>query len=148
MTLILLPTLGTYCCIAKNSMGEISSTTVLTLEDIQSQLTEEERLLIFAVNQPPYFVKGLSSHELQINDEFKFHVQGIVVSFNLITYRPKSSCSTYPKFCYSQRETRSKNILVSKQRINRKRRTNIDAERRARQFLPAFETNGTKRSGE
>lgn len=57
-------------------MGEIQSTTVLTLEDIQSQLTEEERFLIFATNQPPYFVKGLSSQEAKINDEFQFHVQG------------------------------------------------------------------------
>lgn len=67
---------GTYCCIAKSPMGEIRSTTVLTLEDIQSQLTEEERLLIFATNQPPYFVKGLSSREAKINDEFQFQIQG------------------------------------------------------------------------
>lgn len=57
-------------------MGEIKSTTVLTLEDIQGQLTEEERLLIFAVNQPPYFIKGLKSLEAKINEEFEFNVQG------------------------------------------------------------------------
>lgn len=57
-------------------MGEVSSTTVLTLEDIQSQLSEEEKLLIFATNQPPYFVKGLTTQEMKINEEFRFHVQG------------------------------------------------------------------------
>ncbi|XP_065224953.1 titin-like isoform X4 [Planococcus citri] len=67
--------LGSYCCIAKNSMGEIKSTTVLTLEDIQGQLTEEERLLIFAANQPPYFIKGLKSFEAKINEELEFSVQ-------------------------------------------------------------------------
>uniref|UniRef100_T1GMS0 Ig-like domain-containing protein n=1 Tax=Megaselia scalaris TaxID=36166 RepID=T1GMS0_MEGSC len=35
--------LGTYCCIAQNCMGENSSVAVLTLEDIQNQLTDEER---------------------------------------------------------------------------------------------------------
>ncbi len=58
-------------------MGEIKSTTVLTLEDIQSQLTEEERLLIYATNQPPYFIKGLATQEAKINDEFQFHAQGL-----------------------------------------------------------------------
>lgn len=62
-------------------MGEIRSTTVLTLEDIQSQLSEEERLLIFATNKPPYFVKGLSSLEAKINDEFQLHVQGRSIRF-------------------------------------------------------------------
>lgn len=65
-----------YCCIAKNSMGEMKSTTVLTLEDIRHHLTEEEKLMIFSKNHPPYFIKGLTSQELKINEEFKFHVQG------------------------------------------------------------------------
>lgn len=57
-------------------MGEIQSTTVLTLEDIQSHLTEEERLLVFGTNQPPYFVKGLSSNEANVNEEFQFNIKG------------------------------------------------------------------------
>lgn len=57
-------------------MGIVRSTTVLTHEDIQSQLSEEEKLLIFATNQPPYFIQGLTTQEMKINEEFRFHVQG------------------------------------------------------------------------
>ncbi|OAD58520.1 Myosin light chain kinase, smooth muscle [Eufriesea mexicana] len=34
--------LGSYCCIARNCMGEARSTAELTIEDIQNQLNEEE----------------------------------------------------------------------------------------------------------
>jgi Immunoglobulin I-set domain len=68
--------LGTYCCVARNSMGEVSSTAVLTVEDIRNQLNDEERLQLLSNNQPPKFVQGLKSQETRINEEFKFTVQG------------------------------------------------------------------------
>lgn len=68
--------LGTYCCVAKNCMGESSSTATLTIEDIQNQLTDEERLFLSQRNQPPKFVVGLKSQEAKINEEFKLNVVG------------------------------------------------------------------------
>lgn len=69
--------LGTYCCIAQNCMGENSSVAVLTLEDIQSQLTDEERVTLSKLHQPPKFSLCLKSQEARINEEFKFTV-GVV----------------------------------------------------------------------
>ncbi|CAD7014952.1 unnamed protein product [Ceratitis capitata] len=66
--------LGTYCCIAKNCMGESSSVAVLTVEDIQNQLNDEERLTFAKQNQPPKFVVGLKSQEAKINESFQFTV--------------------------------------------------------------------------
>ena len=57
-------------------MGEAKSTAELTVEDIQNQLNEEERLQLLTTNQPPKFIKGLRSCEARINDNFKFSVQG------------------------------------------------------------------------
>lgn len=68
--------LGSYCCIARNCMGETKSTAELTVEDIQNQLNEEERLQLFSKNQPPKFIKGLKSCEAKINDDFQFTIQG------------------------------------------------------------------------
>uniref|UniRef100_A0A1B0G035 Ig-like domain-containing protein n=1 Tax=Glossina morsitans morsitans TaxID=37546 RepID=A0A1B0G035_GLOMM len=67
--------LGTYCCIAKNCMGETSSMAVLTIEDIQNQLSEEERLVFTNKNQPPKFLLGLKSQEAKINEAFQFTVK-------------------------------------------------------------------------
>ncbi|XP_030081340.1 titin isoform X18 [Drosophila hydei] len=66
--------LGTYCCIARNCMGETSSTAVLTVEDIQNQLTDEERLVFTHQNQAPKFVTGLKSTDAKINEPFQFKV--------------------------------------------------------------------------
>ncbi|XP_032306037.1 muscle M-line assembly protein unc-89 isoform X10 [Drosophila ananassae] len=66
--------LGTYCCIARNCMGETSSTAVLTVEDIQNQLTDEERLGFTQQNQAPKFVTGLKSTDAKINEPFQFKV--------------------------------------------------------------------------
>ncbi|XP_050743267.1 titin isoform X42 [Drosophila biarmipes] len=68
--------LGTYCCIARNCMGETSSTAVLTVEDIQNQLTEEERLVFSqqSQNQAPKFLTGLKSTDAKINEPFQFKV--------------------------------------------------------------------------
>lgn len=67
--------LGSYSCIARNCMGEACSSAVLTLEDIQNQLNENERIELQQKNQPPKFIKGLMSCETKINEEFKFTVQ-------------------------------------------------------------------------
>ncbi|XP_070140514.1 titin-like [Drosophila kikkawai] len=68
--------LGTYCCIARNCMGETSSTAVLTVEDIQNQLTDEERLVFTNQNQnqAPKFLTGLKSTDAKINEPFQFKV--------------------------------------------------------------------------
>ncbi|CAH1390712.1 unnamed protein product [Nezara viridula] len=67
--------LGSYCCIARNCMGEAESTAVLTVEDIQSQLTEEERLQLFSDKLPPKFIQGLKSVEAKISEPFSFSVK-------------------------------------------------------------------------
>ncbi|KYN45103.1 Muscle M-line assembly protein unc-89 [Trachymyrmex septentrionalis] len=67
--------LGSYCCIAKNCMGEAKSIAELTIEDIQNQLNEEERFQLLSINQPPKFIKGLRSCEAKINENFRFTVQ-------------------------------------------------------------------------
>ncbi|GLH01378.1 Obscurin, partial [Gryllus bimaculatus] len=64
-------TLGSYSCIARNCMGEATSSAELTVEDIQSQLNEEERLQLFTENQPPKFVQGLKSGEGRIGEDFR-----------------------------------------------------------------------------
>lgn len=67
--------LGSYSCIARNCMGEACSSAVLTLEDIQNQLNENEKIELQQRNQPPKFIKGLLSSDTKINEEFKFTVQ-------------------------------------------------------------------------
>jgi hypothetical protein len=57
-------------------MGEATSTAELTVEDIQNQLNEEERLQLFSSNQPPKFIVGLKSCEAKITEDFRFTVQG------------------------------------------------------------------------
>lgn len=57
-------------------MGEAESTAVLTVEDIQSQLTEEERLQLFSDKLPPKFIQGLKSVEAKISEPFSFSVKG------------------------------------------------------------------------
>lgn len=70
--------LGSYCCIAKNCMGEAKSTAELTVEDIQNQLNEEEMMNLLSKNQAPKFIQGLKSSEARVNDRFRFTVQGMV----------------------------------------------------------------------
>lgn len=57
-------------------MGEAKSTAELTVEDIQNQLNDEERLQLLTTNQPPKFIKGLRSSEARITESFRFSVQG------------------------------------------------------------------------
>ena len=65
-------------------MGEAKSTAELTLEDIQNQLNDEERLQLLTKNQPPKFIKGLKSSEVKISDQFRFSVQGDTLFSNFI----------------------------------------------------------------
>jgi hypothetical protein len=76
-------------------MGEATSYAELTVEDIQNQLNEEERLQLFSTNQPPKFIVGLKSCEAKITEDFKFTVQG---GFMLTsdTIRKRESC----KMCF------------------------------------------------
>ncbi|XP_046388866.1 titin homolog [Ischnura elegans] len=68
--------LGSYSCIARNCMGEASSSAELTVEDIRAQLDEEERrALISGDDQPPKFTRGLASCEAKINESFRLSVQ-------------------------------------------------------------------------
>ncbi|KAL1131131.1 hypothetical protein AAG570_012368, partial [Ranatra chinensis] len=67
--------LGSYCCIAKNCMGDASSTAELTIEDIQSQLSEQERMQLFSGCHPPRFIQGLKSMEAKINEKLRFTIQ-------------------------------------------------------------------------
>jgi hypothetical protein len=57
-------------------MGQATSTAELTVEDIQNQLNEEERLQLFSANQPPKFIVGLKSCEAKITEDFQFTIQG------------------------------------------------------------------------
>lgn len=68
--------LGSYCCVARNCMGETSSLAELTIEDIQNQLNESEKLQLTSNTQPPRFLLGLKSIEANINESFVFRVKG------------------------------------------------------------------------
>ncbi|KOB75748.1 Stretchin-Mlck, isoform A, partial [Operophtera brumata] len=67
--------LGSYCCIARNCMGQASSSAELTVEDIQNQLNEEEKLQLFSKNQAPKFIQGLKSVEAKIDEPFRFTIK-------------------------------------------------------------------------
>ncbi|KAJ0183997.1 hypothetical protein K1T71_000420 [Dendrolimus kikuchii] len=67
--------LGSYCCIARNCMGQASSSAELTVEDIQNQLNEEEKLQLFSRNQAPKFIQGLKSVEVKIDEPFRFTIK-------------------------------------------------------------------------
>lgn len=68
--------LGSYCCVAQNCMGETSSFAELTMEDIQNQLNESEKLQLTSNTQPPRFLLGLKSTEANINESFVFTIKG------------------------------------------------------------------------
>ncbi|KAF2361290.1 Immunoglobulin I-set, partial [Trinorchestia longiramus] len=67
--------LGKYSCVARNCMGEASSSAELTLEDIKSHLNEDEKEHLLATNVPPRFIHGLLSVEEKIGDPLKLSVQ-------------------------------------------------------------------------
>ncbi|GJQ76796.1 hypothetical protein Trydic_g15005, partial [Trypoxylus dichotomus] len=89
--------LGSYCCIAKNCMGEAVSSAELTVEDIQNQLNDEERQQLLSRSQAPKFLKGLKSCEARINETFKFTVQVTVTPEpTLIWYRDDQPIEAEP----------------------------------------------------
>lgn len=57
-------------------MGEARSSAELTVEDIESQLNDEERAQLLSASQAPKFIQGLKSAEAKINETFRFTVQG------------------------------------------------------------------------
>ncbi|KAK9886803.1 hypothetical protein WA026_018456 [Henosepilachna vigintioctopunctata] len=67
--------LGSYCCIARNCMGEARSSAELTIEDIQSHLNDEERTQLISRSQAPKILHGLKSNEVKINEPYRFSVQ-------------------------------------------------------------------------
>ncbi|CAK1588427.1 unnamed protein product [Parnassius mnemosyne] len=67
--------LGSYCCIARNCMGQANSSAELTVEDIQNQLNDEEKLQLFSKNQAPKFLQGLKSVEAKIDEPFRFTIK-------------------------------------------------------------------------
>ncbi|XP_053624068.1 titin homolog isoform X6 [Plodia interpunctella] len=80
--------LGSYCCIARNCMGQASSSAELTVEDIQNQLNEEEKLQLFTKNQAPKFLQGLKSIEAKIDEPFRFTIKvAIPPEPSLLWYR-------------------------------------------------------------
>ncbi|KAM3969006.1 uncharacterized protein ACR2FA_003089 isoform 2-T2 [Aphomia sociella] len=80
--------LGSYCCIARNCMGQASSSAELTVEDIQNQLNEEEKLQLFSKNQAPKFIQGLKSVEAKIDEPFRFTIKvAIPPEPSLLWYR-------------------------------------------------------------
>lgn len=66
-------------------MGETSSTAILTVEDIQDKLNDEERQIYSQrLNQPPKFKQGLKSQEAKINEDFRFFIEGMSFAMNKV----------------------------------------------------------------
>ncbi|XP_044017084.1 uncharacterized protein LOC122858328 isoform X2 [Aphidius gifuensis] len=71
--------LGSYCCVARNCMGEVKSTAELTIETIKNYLRKTD--LSFSKNANiPYFRRGLENVKAEINSKFRFTVQ-VDISF-------------------------------------------------------------------
>lgn len=62
-------------------MGEASSIAELTIEDIENQLNESEKLQLTSNTQPPRFSTGLRSTEADINESFVFTVKGRYINY-------------------------------------------------------------------
>ncbi|XP_013147395.1 PREDICTED: muscle M-line assembly protein unc-89-like isoform X2 [Papilio polytes] len=98
--------LGSYCCIARNCMGQASSSAELTVEDIQNQLNEEEKLQLFSKNQAPKFLQGLKSVEAKIDEPFRFTVKvAIPPEPSVLWYRDDQPVDDSPR-CHLDKEDR------------------------------------------
>jgi len=84
-------------------MGEARSSAELTVDDIRSQLSEEEREALLASSVPPappavaaadaaapHFTRALRSQEARINENFRFTVQGWSQRIHPIALRLRS----------------------------------------------------------
>ncbi|ERL86030.1 hypothetical protein D910_03444 [Dendroctonus ponderosae] len=98
--------LGSYCCIAKNCMGEARSSAELTVEDIESQLNDEERAQLISASQAPKFLHGLKSEEAKINESFRFtvHVSVTTPLPTLSWYRDDQPIENEPEKYFVVRE--------------------------------------------
>lgn len=67
-------------------MGEASSVAELTIEDIQNQLNESEKLQLTSNTQPPRFLVGLRSTEANINETFVFMIKGRYINVKGLKY--------------------------------------------------------------
>ncbi|XP_072930915.1 uncharacterized protein [Epargyreus clarus] len=98
--------LGSYCCIARNCMGQASSSAELTVEDIQNQLNEEEKHQLFSKNQAPKFLQGLKSVEAKIDEPFRFTIKvAIPPEPSLLWYRDDQPVDESPR-CHHGKEDR------------------------------------------
>ncbi|XP_063632972.1 titin homolog isoform X5 [Cydia splendana] len=98
--------LGSYCCIARNCMGQASSSAELTVEDIQNQLNEDERLQLFTKHQAPKFVQGLQSSEARIDEPFHFTIKvAIPPEPTVLWYRDDQPVDESPR-CHLAKEDR------------------------------------------
>ncbi|KAL0279933.1 UNVERIFIED_CONTAM: hypothetical protein PYX00_001383 [Menopon gallinae] len=111
--------LGSYSCIARNCMGEARSTAELTVEDIQGQLNEEEKMHLFSKNQPPRFIRGLKSCEAKINEDFRFTVQvTLSPGANLFWYRDDEKIEEGERFSMVKENVGVCHLVVKKLEIN------------------------------
>ncbi|XP_045530819.1 uncharacterized protein LOC123718416 isoform X1 [Pieris brassicae] len=98
--------LGSYCCIARNCMGQASSSAELTVEDIQNQLNEEEKLQLFSKNQAPKFLQGLKSVEVKIDEPFRFTIKVVIPPEpTVLWYRDDQPMDESPR-CHLGKEDR------------------------------------------
>lgn len=105
--------LGTYCCIASNCMGESSSTALLTVEDIRNQLNDEEKLMLSQQNQPPKFIQGLKSQEAKINEEFRFCVQVKATPEPILSwYRDELPIETSDRYIVQKENATTFNLII------------------------------------
>ncbi|XP_030751416.1 uncharacterized protein LOC115878950, partial [Sitophilus oryzae] len=96
-----------YCCIAKNCMGEARSSAELTVEDIESQLSDEERAQLISASQAPKFLQGLKSGEAKINEPYRFtvNVSATTPVSSITWYRDDQPVDAEPEKYFVNRES-------------------------------------------
>ena len=74
-----LNSLGSYCCLAKNCMGEEKSFLTLKINDLQQNSVFNNYKLISTNIKQPTFLTDLKSIDANILDEIEFFVEGKIV---------------------------------------------------------------------